>query len=766
MLLTVLVLKIVYLLFLGKMAPTNKKEKSYQCVKRKLFTYSPSKVDLALKAIRDGMKVATAGRTYKVPRSTLRNKISGRAPETSGHVGPEAVLGKNIEDMLVTWVKQCSRNGFPINKDGLLDSVKKIVIKGNLKTPFKNNRPGRTWFLSFMARHPDLTKKRAEYINKARALITEDKIRKWFEEVTELLGPEGCEVLKDPSRVWNCDETSFFLAPKGGLILAPRGEHVYDTSKNSDKENITTLFTVNAAGQKAPPLTLYKYKRMNQDVIQNAPDNWSIGKTDKGWMTGESFYEYIGNVFIPHLKKEGVKLPVILFLDGHKSHLTLHLSSLCRENGIIVVALVPNTTHMLQPLDVAVFFPLKQSWLKYVRKWRIDHNGEDITKFNLPAALNDILLHDAHFAENVRAGFKTCGLYPFDPDQVNYKRVIGQPTKNVERVNIQVAESSHLQYLESKISPDMLKDFQETYTCGLDWSGCVEAHHLYQVWLKVKDDCTVFAAHDDSQTNRSSSSPSLINDQPINLHNTSTMKDKVVTLTADETLTTPNIIESPKMAIELAKSCLQWPNKISPTSTRKREYIPSVLTSDKWKEIMSYKEKERQEKEQQKLNKRNNRKKNKIEGIEKAEKKKPKAKIQASESETSEEERFSIQDSDETCMSEEQQDNVDDIQQQDKLDSTPINTDINCEEYKTGDFVIFEYEREYFVGKIESLNEEAMYINAMQKSLKNWKWPNKPDVSLYCMTDIKEKIKTPKKINSKREFYYVPEMEKYWEFVN
>lgn len=116
-------------------------------------------------------------------------------------------------------------------------------------------------------------------------------------------------------------------------------------------------------------------------------------------------------------------------------------------------------------------------------------------------------------------------------------------------------------------------------------------------------------------------------------------------------------------------------------------------------------------------------------------------------------------------MSEEQQDNVDDIQQQDKLDSTPINTDINCEEYKTGDFVIFEYEREYFVGKIEYLNEEAMYINAMQKLQKNWKWPNKPDVSLYCMTDIKEKIKTPKKINSKREFYYVPEMEKYWKFV-
>lgn len=753
------------------MAPRNKKEKDRERVKKKLFTYSPSKVDLALKAIRGGMKVATAGRTYMVPRSTLRNKISGRAPESSGHVGPQAVLGTNIEKMLVAWIKECSRAGFPINKDGLLDSVKKIVITGELKTPFKNNRPGRSWFLSFMARHPDLSKKHAEYINKARAMITEEKIRKWFEEVTELIGHEGCEILKEPTRVWNCDETSFFLSPKGGLILAPRGEHVYDTSNNSDKENITTLFTVNAAGQKAPPLTLYKYKRMNQDVIQNAPDNWSIGKTGKGWMTAESFYEYIGNVFIPHLRKEGVELPVILFLDGHKSHLSLHLSNLCRENGIIVVALVPNTTHMLQPLDVAVFSPLKQSWLKYVRKWRIEHNWEDITKFNLPAALHDILLNDPQFAENVRAGFKTCGLYPFDPNQVNYKRVIKGQQTNVERANVQVVETSHLKYLESKISPDLLKDFQETYTSGLDWSGSIEAHHLYQVWLKFKDDCTVFAAHNDSQTIRLSS-PSLLNETETNVDTTSNMKNKVVerqanladevVTTVNETLNNANTIESPKSTMELVKSCLQWPEKKSSTSTRKREYIPSVLTSDKWKDIMTCKEKEKQEKEQHKLDKNNKRKEKKMESIKKAEKKKPKVKRQASESETSEEERFSIQDSDETCMSEEQEDNVDDIQQH----NTPLNTDINYQNFKTGDFVIFVYEREYFVGRIESINEEAMYINAMQKSQKNWKWPDKPDVNLYPVTDIKEKIKTPKKVNSKRPFYCVPEMEKYWEFVN
>lgn len=262
------------------------KSNKIDVVKRKLFQYSPHKITSALNAIKNGMPVSTASRNFNVPRTTLRHKISGKAPETSGRVGPQAVLGREIENELVVWIKDCARAGFPINKEGLLDSVKKIVIKGQINTPFKNNRPSRSWFDGFMARHPDLRQKHAEYINKARALITEEKIRNWFKEISSLLGDENLMILEDPTRVWNCDETAFFLAPKGTLVLAEKGQHVYDTSTNSGKENITTLFTVNAAGEYAPPSTIYKYKRMSTEVLDNAPNGWGVVKTDKGWMTG------------------------------------------------------------------------------------------------------------------------------------------------------------------------------------------------------------------------------------------------------------------------------------------------------------------------------------------------------------------------------------------------------------------------------------------------------------------------------------------------
>ncbi|KAG5871935.1 hypothetical protein JTB14_022410 [Gonioctena quinquepunctata] len=50
---------------------------------------------------------------------------------------------------------------------------------------------------------------------------------------------------------------------------------------------------------------------------------WMLGKSESGWMKGDVFYEYIANDFNNWLTIHSIKKPVILFIDGYKSHMTV-----------------------------------------------------------------------------------------------------------------------------------------------------------------------------------------------------------------------------------------------------------------------------------------------------------------------------------------------------------------------------------------------------------------------------------------------------------
>lgn len=464
------------------------KENKENHVSRKLFLYSPTAVQNALAAVQNGTSVFQASKMYRVPRSTLRHKLKGEAPLTSGRVGPESILGPHVEKIFVDWLLEACKRGFPINKDGLVGSVKKFIESEGIKSPFKNNTPGRKWFDGFLKRHPILSIKKAEYLSKTRAAISEKFIRKWFTEV-QLLLKDNLEVFEDSTRVFNMDETAMYLAPKGGLFVAEKGKPTYDVSASSDKENITTLFTVNAAGEILPPLTVYKYERLPKSCVDAAPPGWGIGKTENGWMTYVTFYEYFTNVFNPYLEEKEIKKPVIVFLDGHVSHMSYHLSIFCKEHQIILCCLPPNATHLLQPLDVSVFAPLKKHWLKLVKKWRIEHNGLDIQKFDVPAALSSIITKD-DFENTIKAGFRRCGLYPFDPDAVNYERCIKQTNSSnfnerEQSTTESLSKQLSLEYFEKNIDKNILKQFKDLKKNNLDWTGAIEYSALFNTWNKM-----------------------------------------------------------------------------------------------------------------------------------------------------------------------------------------------------------------------------------------------------------------------------------------
>lgn len=261
-----------------------------------------------------------------------------------------------------------SDHGFPVTRRQLLTSVQAILNKTKQKKAVINNKPGQSWWKSFETRHPELCERFSQNLLYTRACVSEEKIRTWFSEVETTLEYENLQRI-DVSRIYNYDESAFMISSKGEKVLVRKGEKIaYNLGKNDDKECLTVLFGGNAAGQLLPPMILFNYKIIPRGVALLMPEGWGCGYTETGWETVESFYEWLKNLFYPWLLAEQIQFPIILYVDSHVSHMTLQLTDYCRAKKIVLIALYPNATHILQPMDVAVFRSLKMAWSTVVRE--------------------------------------------------------------------------------------------------------------------------------------------------------------------------------------------------------------------------------------------------------------------------------------------------------------------------------------------------------------------------------------------------------------
>ena len=108
------------------------------------------------------------------------------------------------------------------------------------------------------------------------------------------------------------------------------------------------------------------------DSGENLP--FVLGKSPgSGWITSSILYEYLVNDFHEWLRKNKIQRPVILFSDFHDTRNNYHLAKRMNELSIIVICLYPNSTHILQPLDVSCFRPLKNQWKKAMAKFNRDN---------------------------------------------------------------------------------------------------------------------------------------------------------------------------------------------------------------------------------------------------------------------------------------------------------------------------------------------------------------------------------------------------------
>jgi hypothetical protein len=122
----------------------------------------------------------------------------------------------------------------------------------------------------------------------------------------------------------------------------------------------------------------------------------------------------------------------MLILDGHSSHVTLEFLVHCRDHKILLMRLIPHTSHICQPLDVGLFGPLKRALSSKLQPLI----QTEVSRVRKPEwLLAFIQARKAAFTtSNVLRGWRGAGLLPFDPEKVlRHIQIPLQPKEPVER---------------------------------------------------------------------------------------------------------------------------------------------------------------------------------------------------------------------------------------------------------------------------------------------------------------------------------------------
>ncbi|XP_053406593.1 uncharacterized protein LOC128559316 [Mercenaria mercenaria] len=401
--------------------------------------YSPSKMEAAVHMVESGsMSKKKAALTFGVPRAILIDKLSGRY-KLGSTPGRSTVLTKAEEQNLVDYCKLMTSVGYPLKKDELLHEVKKVLDHDKRPTPFNNNLHGKDWFYGFKKRHPEISQRTAMTLGHQRAGINESMINGWFDSLQSFLHQEVTDwrnMVNDPRRCFSADESGFPLCVNTGKVLAEKGaRHVYQVT-SSTKQQLTVMVCFNAFGDYIPPLIIFPGECFRDCGIQGFPEA-IYGQTSNGWMDSELFVEFLKH-FNTFVIEKCIQKPVILYVDGHSTHMSLEAATYCHDNDIVLYCLFPNATHVLQPCDVGFFGPMKSAWKKEVKEWHLANMGQAFTKRYFPAVFKKAWLRVAKL-ENAIHGFQRCGLFPLCPNNVDLTKL--NPSKLHEQRKTELSDS-------------------------------------------------------------------------------------------------------------------------------------------------------------------------------------------------------------------------------------------------------------------------------------------------------------------------------------
>ena len=223
---------------------------------------------------------------------------------------------------------------------------------------------------NFKSRHQeDVRLRRPDRLDRGRALFSSAMILKDYFNLLKTTLDEG-DYHNRPQDIWNCDETIVDLNKSTQRVIVPKRRRSAHSRDVASSEHISIHCSVSAAGATMPPFIIFKKSFPGGQYTRNGPDGALYGRQESGFMDTDLFLKRFEQIFIIHAKPSE-NHPVLLLLDGHISHCSPQLIECVTKNHVTLLALLPHTTHICQPLDVSVYKSLKSNLSKLINLGKI-----------------------------------------------------------------------------------------------------------------------------------------------------------------------------------------------------------------------------------------------------------------------------------------------------------------------------------------------------------------------------------------------------------
>ena len=299
--------------------------------------------------------------------------------------GRSLLLGEDLDAKVQLYLKNVRKGGGVVSSRIAMAAARGILLSYDKYRLAEFGGPvllNRHWAYSLLSRMKFVKRKATTAKSKYTGSDFKEVKKNFLDEVVATVKMEEIP----PELILNWDQTGVKIVPSSTWTMDQRGSKRVEMTGVDDKRQITAVFCGSLTGDFLPVQLIYKGKTPRCHPKFKFPSGWHVTHSPKHWSNEETMIQYIEHIILPYLDsvRQTESAPALVIMDNFKGQITAKINCILEENNVHVCLLPPNTTDLLQPMDISVNKPAKEFLRKEFQQWysekvqeRIEEEGVD-----------------------------------------------------------------------------------------------------------------------------------------------------------------------------------------------------------------------------------------------------------------------------------------------------------------------------------------------------------------------------------------------------